>query len=153
MFRPKMLVTSWTICFCVDSFPNGLLQIKYNQEIFFLYSCLPSCLIIRFMGLWVAIIIIMMMIGWVRSCHQIVVIIIIIIIIMIGWVGLAIKLLLHARKPSLDQRWATVVTPWEFNLFSSSSSLLQPTSSYLSSPSSPSPLLAPSSQPKSHYKW
>ena len=129
MFRPKMLVTSWTICFCVDSFPNGLLQIKYNLEIFFLYSCLPSCLIIRFMGLWVAIIIIM---------------------IMIGWVGLAIKLLLHARKPSLDQRWATVVAPWEFNLFSSSSSLLQPTSSYLSAPSSPSPLLAPSSQPKSH---
>ena len=133
MFRPKMLVTSWTICFCVDSFPNGLLQIKYNLEIFFLYSCLPSCLIIRFMGLWVAIIIIVMM--------------------MIGWVGLAIKLLLHARKPSLDQRWATVVAPWEFNLFSSSSSLLPPTSSYLSSPSSPSPLLAPSSQPKSHYKW
>ena len=133
MFRPKMLVTSWTICFCVDSFPNGLLQIEYNLEIFFLYSCLPSCLIIRFMGLWVAIIIIVMM--------------------MIGWVGLAIKLLLHARKPSLDQRWATVVTPWEFNLFSPSSSLLQPTSSYLSSPSSPSPLLAPSSQPKSHYKW
>ena len=133
MFRPKMLVTSWTICFCVDSFPNGLLQIEYNLEIFFLYSCLPSCLIIRFMGLWVAIIIIVMM--------------------MIGWVGLAIKLLLHARKPSLDQRWATVVAPWEFNLFSSSSSLLQPTSSYLSSPSSPSPLLAPSSQPKSHYKW
>ena len=133
MFRPKMLVTSWTICFCVDSFPNGFLQIEYNLEIFFLYSCLPSCLIIRFMGLWVAIIIIVMM--------------------MIGWVGLAIKLLLHARKPSLDQRWATVVTPWEFNLFSSSSSLLQPTSSYLSSPSSPSPLLAPSSQPKSHYKW
>ena len=132
MFRPKMLVTSWTICFCVDSFPNGLLQIEYNLEIFFLYSCLPSCLIIRFMGLWVAIIIIVMM--------------------MIGWVGLAIKLLLHARKPSLDQRWATVVAPWEFNLFSSSSSLLQPTSSYLSSPSSPSPLLAPSSQPKSHYK-
>ena len=132
MFRPKMLVTSWTICFCVDSFPNGLLQIEYNLEIFFLYSCLPSCLIIRFMGLWVAIIIIVMM---------------------IGWVGLAIKLLLHARKPSLDQRWATVVAPWEFNLFSSSSSLLQPTSSYLSSPSSPSPLLAPSSQPKSHYKW
>ena len=130
MFRPKMLVTSWTICFCVDSFPNGLLQIEYNLEIFFLYSCLPSCLIIRFMGLWVAIIIIVMM--------------------MIGWVGLAIKLLLHARKPSLDQRWATVVAPWEFNLFSSSSSLLQPTSSYLSSPSSPSPLLAPSSQPKSH---
>ena len=132
MFRPNMLVTSWTICFCVDSFPNGLLQIEYNLEIFFLYSCLPSCLIIRFMGLWVAIIIIVMM--------------------MIGWVGLAIKLLLHARKPSLDQRWATVVAPWEFNLFSSSSSLLQPTSSYLSSPSSPSPLLAPSSQPKSHYK-
>ena len=129
MLRPKMLVTSWTICFCVDSFPNGLLQIEYNLEIFFLYSCLPSCLIIRFMGLWIAIIII---------------------IIVIGWVGLAIKLLLHARKPSLDQRWATVVTPWEFNLFSSSSSLLQPTSSYLSSPSSPSPLLAPSSQPKSH---
>ena len=128
MFRPKMLVTSWTICFCVDSFPNGLLQIKYNLEIFFLYSCLPSCLIIRFMGLWVAIIIIM---------------------IMIGWVGLAIKLLLHARKPSLDQRWATVVAPWEFNLFSSSSSLLPPTSSYLSSPS---PLLPPLSQPKSHYK-
>ena len=146
MFRPKMLVTSWTICFCVDSFPNGLLQIEYNLEIFFLYSCLPSCLIIRFMGLWVAIIIIVMMIGWVRSCHQIVVIII---IIMIGWVGLAIKLLLHARKPSLDQRWATVVAPWEFNLFSSSSSsLLPPTSSSSSYLSSPSPLLPPS-----HYKW
>ena len=95
MLRPKMLVTSWTICFCVDSFPNGLLQIEYNLEIFFLYSCLPSCLIIRFMGLWVAIIIIVMM---------------------IGWVGLAIKLLLHARKPSLDRWWPTVVAAWEFNL-------------------------------------
>ena len=35
----------------------------------------------------------------------------------VGPVGLAIKLLLHARKPSLDQWWPTVVAPWEFNLF------------------------------------
>ena len=43
------------------------------------------------------------------------------------WVGLAIKLLLHARKPSLDRWWPTVVTAWEFNLFIIIITIITPT--------------------------